>query len=73
MRRIFAFVGLWSALCCPALAQSKDQPSGGAEQAVMRIEREMLNAVLKGDASASERYLAATYIFTGPDGSIENK
>ena len=41
MRRIFAFVGLWSALCCPALAQSKDQPSGGAEQAVMRIERDV--------------------------------
>jgi len=73
MKRIFVYVGLWSALCCPALAQSKDQPAGGAEQAVMRIERELLSAVLKGDPSANERYLATTYIFTGPDGNIENK
>lgn len=35
----------------------------------MRIERELLNALLKGDATASERYLADTYVFTGPDGT----
>jgi ketosteroid isomerase-like protein len=33
----------------------------------------MLNAILKGDASANERYLASTYVFTGPDGTVENK
>jgi ketosteroid isomerase-like protein len=39
----------------------------------MGIVREILSAILKGDASASERYLAATYVFTGTDGTVENK
>src|SRR3954453_23840708 len=51
---------------------AKDKP-GNTDQAVLSIEKEMLNALLKGDASASERYLADTYIFTGPDGEVTNK
>ena len=39
----------------------------------MVVERELLNAILKGDASANERYLADTYLFTGPDGTVEKK
>jgi ketosteroid isomerase-like protein len=50
---------------CLLAAQNK---SSAAEQEVMRIEQEMLAAVLKGDASPSERYLADSYVFTGPDG-----
>ena len=73
MRRMLVFSGILSALCCSVFAQSKEQPPAGAEQAVMRIERELLNAILKGDPSASERYLADTYVFTGPDGMVENK
>jgi hypothetical protein len=70
---MFLFVGILSVLCCLVFAQSKGRPSAGTEQAVMGIERELLNAILKGDASASERYLADTYVFTGPDGTVENK
>ena len=55
---------------CPSVFSA---PKEGAEQAVLRIEKEMLDALLKGDASASERYLAETYIFTGPDGMVTNK
>lgn len=73
MRRTIVLGAILSALCCGVFAQSKERPSAGAEQAVMRIERELLNAVLKGDASANERYLADTYVFTGPDGTVENK
>ena len=73
MARLLVFGGILSALCCSMFAQSKERPSAGTEQAVMRIERELLNAVLKGDASANERYLADTYVFTGPDGTVENK
>ena len=73
MGRMLAFVGILCVLCCSAFAHSKGAPSAGAEQAVMRIERELLNAVLKGDPSANERYLADTYVFTGPDGTVENK
>jgi hypothetical protein len=49
------------------------RPSSDPEQAVMVVERELLNAILKGDASANERYLADTYLFTGPDGTVEKK
>ena len=73
MGRMLVFGGILSALCCSVFAQSKERPSAGTEQTVMRIERELLNAVLKGDASANERYLADTYVFTGPDGTVENK
>src|SRR4051794_7807695 len=72
MRRILIFTTIFSALFCSVFAQSKGS-SGGTEEAVMRIERELLDAVLKGDASANERYLAETYVFTGPDGMVENK
>ena len=73
MGRMLVFAGILSALCSSVFAQSKERPSAGTEQTVMRIERELLNAVLKGDASANERYLADTYVFTGPDGTVENK
>jgi ketosteroid isomerase-like protein len=73
MRRMLVIGGILSALCCTVFAQSKERPPAGTEQAVMSIERELLKAVLKGDASANERYLADTYVFTGPDGTVENK
>src|SRR4051794_11186970 len=50
---------------CLLAAQNK---SSSAEPAIMRIEKEMLAAALKGDTSPSERYLADNYVFTGPDG-----
>ncbi len=49
------------------LLDAQNQGSA-AEQNIMRIEKEMLAAVLKGDTSPSEGYLADTYAFTGPDG-----
>jgi ketosteroid isomerase-like protein len=58
-------VVLFVVSACLLAAQNK---GSAAEQDVMRIEKEMLAALLKGDASLSERYLAETYVFTGPDG-----
>ena len=50
------------------------QNQGSAvEQDLMRIEKEMLAAALKGATSPSERYLADNYIFTGPDGLVISK
>ena len=72
--RVVAVVTI--AVCFCALGQSKDRTDkqgGNAEQTVMLIEKEMLDAVLKGDASASERYLAETYVFTGPDGLVQDR
>jgi ketosteroid isomerase-like protein len=73
MGRMLVFIGIFGALCCSGFAQSKEKGPAGAEQAVMRIERELLNAIMKGDASASERHLANTYVFTAPDGTVQNK
>ncbi|MEJ7914108.1 MAG: nuclear transport factor 2 family protein [Chitinophagaceae bacterium] len=43
------------------------------EEAIRQIERELLDALLKGDASANERHQAANYVFTGPDGTLIDK
>lgn len=53
--------------------QTANKQAGGSEQELMRIERLMLDALLKGDASANERYLADAYVFTGPDGEVMDK
>jgi ketosteroid isomerase-like protein len=58
--------------CLFAFGQSKSR-GGDVEQTVMRIEKEMLDAVLKGDASANERYLADAYVFTGPEGDVQDR
>jgi ketosteroid isomerase-like protein len=73
MGRILVLAGFMTVLGCSGFAQPKEKSSGGAEQAVMRIERELLSALLKGDASANEKYLADSYMFTGPDGTVETK
>ncbi len=73
MGRMPVLAVILSGLCCSGFAQSKEKASTGTEQAVLGIERELLHAVLKGDASADEHYLAETYVFTGPDGTVENK
>lgn len=71
MKRVLILTVMALSVCSTA-GQSKDR-GGNAEQTVMRIEKEMLDALLKGDASASERYLADTYVFTGPDGMVTDK
>lgn len=43
------------------------------EQNLKRIEQELTDALLKGDASVFERYLADTFISTGPDGVVMSK
>ena len=59
-----------------ASGQTKDKSnkqSGNVEQNLMHIEQELLDSILKGDASVNERYLSDTYIFTGPDAVIVDK
>ena len=68
--RWISVAALTALLACSA---ASSQSSGNAEQVVMRIEKEMMDALLKGDAAASEKYLADTYIFTGPDGDVGDR
>jgi ketosteroid isomerase-like protein len=61
---------------CIALSQAKDKSNrqnGDAEQALMHIEQEMDDAVVKGDTSASEKYLADNSTFTDPGGMVMDK
>jgi ketosteroid isomerase-like protein len=56
-----------------AFGQAKEGGDASVQQTIMRIEKEMLNAILKGDASANEKYLAETATLTGPDGNVIDK
>ena len=70
MKMIFAVAVLTAAQCISAPTKSK---GGDVEQTVMKIEKELLAAILKGDSSAFERQLADGYVSTGPDGTVEDK
>jgi ketosteroid isomerase-like protein len=57
-----------------ASGQTKDnKQSGNVEQTLMNIEQELVDAVVKGDTSASEKYLADNSIFTDPGGMVMDK
>ncbi|GAC1433456.1 MAG: hypothetical protein NVSMB62_29720 [Acidobacteriaceae bacterium] len=73
--RLVSFVLINVAVSALAFGQPKTSSGkqDGVERNILRIEQEMLDATLKGDASASERYLAANFIFTGPDGMVEDR
>ena len=47
--------------------------AGKDEQALERIEHELTDAMLKGDASAFERRYADTFTITTPDGDVMDK
>jgi ketosteroid isomerase-like protein len=73
--RLLTVVVITIAVCASAFGVPQDPSSkqGSVDQKILSIEQEMLDALLKGDASASERYLADNYVFTGPDGMVQNK
>ena len=59
-----------------AFGQAKDEgnkQSGKVEQSLMHIEQELLDSIIKGDASVTDRYLSDNYIFTGPDAAVVDK
>jgi hypothetical protein len=59
-----------------AFGQANDKSnkqSGKVEQNLMHIEQELLDSIIKGDASVSERYLSDNYISTGPDAAVADK
>jgi hypothetical protein len=57
----------------PAFGRAKDKSNKNVEQTLMHIEQEMDDAVVKGDTSASERYMAANSTFTDPGGMVMDK
>jgi ketosteroid isomerase-like protein len=56
-----------------AKTRKTDTKGNGEEQTLTRIEQEMLDAMLKGDASANEKYMADSVVLTAPDGDVLDK
>ena len=74
MKRMLIVVALIAAASSFALIQTGAGAGPGSdEQALMRIEQELTDAMLKGDASAVERHYADAFTFTTPDGDVMGK
>lgn len=57
-----------------ATAQTKgNKNAGGPEQTIMSLENAMKDAVVKGDTSVPEKYLASNYVRVYPDGSVVDR
>ena len=55
-----------------AFAGTKGKPSS-TEKALMKIEQDLVDAIVKGDYSLFERYLAPGFVFTAPDGNVQDR
>jgi len=71
MKRILVIIAV--AITISIQAKSQMVQGGNVEQTIMKIEQEMIAALLKNDASANERYMAANSVFTDPGGNVMNK
>jgi len=49
------------------------KPSAETEKELMKIEQDMSDALIKGDAAAVEKMIADDCFLTAPDGSTQNK
>jgi ketosteroid isomerase-like protein len=65
------------ALALPSLAfaQTKDpaKPSAETEKALMKMEQDLSDALIKSDAGAVDKMIAEDFFFTAPDGSTQDK
>ena len=68
-----------AALTLPALAfaqatdKSASKPDTGTEQAIMKLEQDLITALIKGDVGAIGPMVADTFFFTAPDGKTSSK
>src|SRR5713226_2276980 len=80
MRRILVIALLSLLLPCLTLAQTKEKKEkaksaggGNAQQAVEKVDDEILDAARKGDAAVFEKILADNFIRIGGDGQMLTK
>ncbi|HEY2929352.1 nuclear transport factor 2 family protein [Piscinibacter sp.] len=74
MKRILIIAMLVLAACSAALAQAKgrsDTPS--VEKQLMKLEQNLVDALVRGDTALWERSLADSFVFTAPDGGTQDK
>jgi hypothetical protein len=80
MKRLLVIAALMVVGTPPVFAQEQGTlraastaTSGTVEQALMRLEQELTDASIKGDAPAVERHLADTYTSTDPGGNVTDR
>jgi ketosteroid isomerase-like protein len=66
-------ITVWAALLLFVGVLFAQKKNADVEQSVKSMENEMKEAVLKGDADASAKYLASNYVRVYPDGSVANR
>ena len=70
MKRIITLVFLLAAAAAPAFSQTA---AGKSEQAVRQLERERVEAMLRGDAAFIERNYADDYLTTSAEGLVRGR
>jgi ketosteroid isomerase-like protein len=76
MRQILLVTALFMAAAMPALAQTATKPeqnNSAAEQAVLKLTQEWLDAETKVDRAALNRIIADDFVGTGPRGTTVSK
>ena len=75
MRKILLATALFMVAAMPALAQTpnKPEPANSAEQIVLKLTQEWLDAEDKVDRAALNRIIADDFLGTGPMGSTVTK
>lgn len=76
MKRNITISVILLALSSFALGQIKsksDKQTGTVEQTLMKIERELGDALIQGNSALLESYLADTFVFTSPNGNMLSK
>jgi ketosteroid isomerase-like protein len=74
MRHILAIAAMMVAVPVSVFAHAQGTAaSSNDEQALMKLEQEFTDILLKGDGAALERLLADTLTLTEPDGTIRDK
>ena len=72
MKLSLMLAAVFASISLPAFSQEK-KSSNGVEQAVLKLEQEWEDALLKSDVPALEKIYDDSLIYTHSNGSIDNK
>ena len=75
MKKTLAVVALAIVAASFALyqAMAKGGQGGNVEQSLTQIEQQLADALMKGDAATIDKNVADTFIFTDPQGMVQDK
>jgi ketosteroid isomerase-like protein len=73
MNRIWICCLIFTLSLGSAAWSQEKEAGGGTEKAIVGLEQQIRRAVIKGDTSILERYLADDYVGIGPNGDAADK